>query len=88
LLAFQEVEDNLLLADRLQTEAQLQREALGFAQRNLEITQDQYHAGTVSYLNVVTAQTTALNSERTLLDLRVRQLDAVNQLLKNIAGRW
>ncbi|MFZ5528473.1 MAG: efflux transporter outer membrane subunit [Pseudomonadota bacterium] len=88
LTALQEVEDNLVLADRLRQEAALQGEALGFAQRNLEITQDQYRVGTVSYLNVVTAQTTALASERTLLDLRARQLNATSQLLKNIAGRW
>lgn len=88
LTALQEVEDNLALADRLRQESVLQGEALGFAQRNLAITQDQYRVGTVSYLNVVTAQTTALASERTLLDVRARQLNATSQLLKNIAGRW
>jgi len=88
LVALQEVEDNLLLADQLQTQASLQSEALTAAQRNLEITQEQYRVGTVSYLNVVTAQTAALSSERSLLDLRTRQLNATSQLLKNIAGRW
>ena len=88
LIALQEVEDNLVLADQLQREAQLQQEALQSAQRNLEITLDQYRAGTVSYLNVVTAQTAALSSESALLAVRNRQLAAVNQLLKNIAGRW
>ncbi|KQV78909.1 efflux transporter outer membrane subunit [Rhizobacter sp. Root1221] len=88
LTALQEVEDNLVLADRLQREAQFQAEALQAAQRNLEITLDQYRTGTVSYLNVVTAQTSALTSESSLLSVRNRQLAAVNQLLKNIAGRW
>jgi NodT family efflux transporter outer membrane factor (OMF) lipoprotein len=88
LTALQEVEDNLVLADRLQSEAQLQQEALEAAQRNLEITLDQYRSGTVSYLNVATAQAAALNSESSLLSVRNRQLEAVNQLLKNIAGRW
>jgi NodT family efflux transporter outer membrane factor (OMF) lipoprotein len=86
--ALQEVEDNLVLADQLQTQARLQREALESAQRSLEITQEQYRVGTVSYLNVVTAQTAALGTERSLLDLQSRQLSAVNQLLKNVAGRW
>jgi len=58
------------------------------AQRNLEITQDQYRTGTVSYLNVVTAQTSALTSESSLLGVCNRQLASVSQLLKNIAGRW
>jgi NodT family efflux transporter outer membrane factor (OMF) lipoprotein len=86
--AFQEVEDNLVLTERLRSEGELQREALQYAQRNLDITQDQYRAGTVSYLNVVTAQTTVLSAERNVLDLHTRQLGAVNQLLKNVAGRW
>ena len=88
LTALQEVEDNLVLANQLQRAAQLQDEALQAARRNLEITLDQYRAGTVSYLNVVIAQTAALNSESSLLNVRNRQLAAVNQLLKNIAGRW
>jgi NodT family efflux transporter outer membrane factor (OMF) lipoprotein len=88
LTAMQEVEDNLVLADQLQQEAALQQEALDAAQRNLQITLEQYRAGTVSYLNVVTAQTAAFTTERSLLDVRNRQLAAVNQLLKNIAGRW
>ena len=88
LTALQEVEDNMVLADQLRQEAELQGEALQAAQRNLEITLDQYRAGTVSYLNVVVAQATALSSESSLLAVRNRQLAAVNQLLKNIAGRW
>ena len=88
LTALQEVEDNLVLTRQLQEEAQLQSAALQAAQRNLEITLDQYRAGTLGYLNVVTAQTAALSSESNLLNVRNRQLAAVNQLLKNVAGRW
>lgn len=88
LLALQEVEDRLLLATQLQTQQQLQARALDAAQRLLDITQEQYRVGTVSYLNVVTAQTAVLSSERSLLDLTARQLGATNQLLKNVAGRW
>ncbi|MBC7600684.1 MAG: efflux transporter outer membrane subunit, partial [Polaromonas sp.] len=88
LTALQEVEDNLVLADQLQQEAQLQAEASESAQRALEITLDQYRAGTVGYLSVAAAQSAALNSEISLLSVRNRQLAAVNQLLKNIAGRW
>ena len=88
LTALEEVENNLVLADQLQRETQFQEEALQAAQRNLEITLDQYRAGTLSYLNVVIAQTAALASESSLLGVRNRQLAAVNQLLKNIAGRW
>jgi NodT family efflux transporter outer membrane factor (OMF) lipoprotein len=88
LTALQEVEDNLVLANRLQDEVNSQSEALQSAQRNLEIVTAQYRAGTVSYLNVSAAQSSALNTEATLVTVRNRQLAAVNTLLKNIAGRW
>jgi NodT family efflux transporter outer membrane factor (OMF) lipoprotein len=88
LTALQEVEDNLVLAYRLQDEVHSQTEALQSAQRNLEIVSEQYRAGTVSYLNVSAAQSAALNAEATLVTVRNRQLAAVNTLLKNIAGRW
>ncbi len=88
LTALQEVEDNLVLAEQLRLEAGFQAGALQAAQRTLDITLDQYRAGTVSYLNVITAQTAALSSESGLLNARNRQLAAVNQLLKNVAGRW
>ncbi|WP_295954169.1 efflux transporter outer membrane subunit [Rhodoferax sp.] len=88
LTALQEVEDNLVVAGSLQQEAALQTEALAAANRSLEIVKNQYQSGTVSYLNVVVAQATALSSERSLLDVQNRRLAATNQLLKNIAGRW
>ncbi len=88
LTALQEVEDNLALAEQLRLSAQLQREALALAQKTLDITLAQYREGTVSYLNVVVAQTAALGSELSLLSVRNRELESVNQLLKNIAGRW
>jgi len=88
LTALQEVEDNLVLARALEEEATLQQAAVQAARRNLEITEDQYKAGTVSYLNVVTAQAALLNAENSLVSVKNRQLSAINQLLKNIAGRW
>ncbi len=88
LTALQEVEDNLVIAASLDEEIALQAEAFKAAERSLEIANNQYKAGTVSYLNVVTAQTTALSAERTLLDVRNRRLAAITQLLKNLAGRW
>lgn len=88
LTAFQEVEDNLIAASALQEEATLQEAALTAARRTLDIVQNQYKAGTVSYLNVVAAQTSALSAEQALLSVRNRRLVAVSQLLKNVAGRW
>jgi outer membrane protein TolC len=72
----------------LRAELRAQEESLQFSRRNLELTTEQYRAGTVSYLNVVIAQTVVLNSELSVLGVRNRELVATNQLLKNIAGRW
>ena len=88
LTALQEVEDNLVIAASLEEEIVLQTDALTAALRNLDITNNQYKTGTVSYLNVVTAQASALGAERTLLDVQNRRLGAITQLLKNLAGRW
>ena len=88
LTAFQEVEDNLVAARQLAVQADLQSQAVDAARRNLDIVQDQYRAGIVGYLNVVIAQTALLQAESNLIGVKDRQLVAVGQLLKNIAGRW
>lgn len=88
LTAFQEVEDNLVAASQLQDQAQVLSESLQAAQRNLTLTQAQYQAGTVSYLNVVQAQTSALNAERSLLDVQSRRVLALTVLTKNLAGAY
>ena len=87
LQGLQEVQDNLVAAYQLQLEQQAQTQAVVAARRNLAINEAQYAAGTVSYLNVVTAQTSALSAERSLLDIQSRRVLAVTQLMKNLAGR-
>ena len=48
----------------------------------------QYRAGTSVYLNVITAQTLALSAERSLVQLRGRQLVASVALVKAVGGGW
>lgn len=86
--ALQEVEDNLVAATVLAQEQQVQAEAVAAAQRALDVVNNQYRAGTVAYLNVLSAQTAVLAARRSLIDVQNRRLAAVNQLLKNVAGRW
>ena len=88
LTALQEVEDNLTAATALAQEQQLQTEALAAAQRALDVVSNQYRAGTVGYLNVITAQASVLSSQRSLIDVKNRRLASVNTLLKNVAGSW
>lgn len=87
LTAFQEVEDNLVQFAESGAAVALQRDAYEAATRNLQIVLDQYRAGTVSFLNVSSAQASALSAEGNLLSSRNRQLVAANLLLKNLGGR-
>jgi NodT family efflux transporter outer membrane factor (OMF) lipoprotein len=84
----QEVEDNLVVAGVLQEELGVQQQALVAARKSLDVSNNQYRAGIIGYLNVVTAQASLLAAQRAFLDVRNRQLVAVNVLLKNIGGRW
>ncbi|MGD9943108.1 MAG: efflux transporter outer membrane subunit [Burkholderiaceae bacterium] len=88
LTAFQEVEDNLAALRVLAAEEQVQREALAAARQSLELVTAQYKAGTVSYLNVIQAQTTALQNELTVLALRGRRFAATVGLISALGGAW
>jgi len=88
LVALQEVEDNLVVAGNLRGDEALRQRALASAQRALAIAESQYRAGTVGYLEVVSAQTSVLAAQTTLLGIRSRRLAAISTLLKNIGGRW
>ena len=88
LSAFQDVEDSLVALRILEQESVVQADAVKAARQSLELTNNQYKAGIVSYLNVVTAQTTLLNNERTALTLLGRRLTAAAQLVKALGGGW
>jgi outer membrane protein TolC len=72
----------------LSTEAQQQDAAVKAATRSLELANERYKAGIDSYLNVITAQTTLLNNQRTALNLRTQQMTASVQLIKALGGGW
>ena len=88
LTAFQEVEDNLAALRILEEEARLQDEVVQAARHALELTTNQYKAGVVSYLNVISAQTTLLTNERTAASLLGRRLTASVALVKATGGGW
>jgi NodT family efflux transporter outer membrane factor (OMF) lipoprotein len=88
LSGLQEVEDQLAALRLLAQERQTQDLAVTAANKGLALTLNQYQAGTVSYLNVMTAQTNALNSQQTALQLQAEQLLASVQLIKALGGGW
>lgn len=88
LSGFQEVEDNLSTLRILNDEAKIQLEATQSAQESVTLLNNQYLAGTVSYLNVVTAQATALDADIRSLSITGRSLVASAALLKALGGGW
>ncbi len=66
----------------------MQAGAVAAAEESLRLTQRQYQAGTVSYLDVVTTQTTALTNERTAVDLLGRRMVASVALVEALGGGW
>ena len=88
LAAFQNVEDNLAALRILEAEAAAQAEAVKSAEQSLTIALNQYRAGTVSYLNVVTAQTTAFSNERNAISILGNRLNDSVALVKALGGGW
>jgi NodT family efflux transporter outer membrane factor (OMF) lipoprotein len=88
LTAFQQVEDNLVALRILQQEATQQRSATASAQESERIFNNRYVGGVDTYLQVITAQTTALNNERNDIDILRRRMDATVLLVKVLGGGW
>ncbi len=86
--SFQEVEDNLAALSLLAQEAEVQQEAVVAARQSATIANNQYRAGTSSYLAVVVLQANALNAERTALAITARRLTASVSLVKALGGGW
>lgn len=88
LTALQEAEDALSTLRILAEEAVVLEEAIQAARDSERIATNQYEAGTLSYLNVATAQAAALSAERSAIDLRARRLNATVALVKAMGGTW
>lgn len=88
LIAYQQVEDNLAMLRILATEAEQQRQATAAAQEAQQIFNNRYVGGVDTYLQVITAQTLALNNERNDIDIMRRRMDASVLLIKALGGGW
>jgi len=88
LTSFQGVEDNLAALRILEEENGVQDEAVKAARKSVDLTTNQYKAGTVSYLNVITVQTIALTDEITAIQIRGRRMAAAVLLVQALGGGW
>jgi outer membrane protein TolC len=82
------VEDNLSALRILADEARVEDEAVKSGQEALEISIYQYKAGTASYLQVITAQTIALQDKVAAANILTRRMVDSVLLVEALGGSW
>jgi NodT family efflux transporter outer membrane factor (OMF) lipoprotein len=88
LVAYQEVEDNLAALRLLEQEANTDAAAVAAAEHSLALSNNRYTGGVTTYLEVITAQTTALADERSAVQVSGRRMVASVLLIKALGGGW
>jgi NodT family efflux transporter outer membrane factor (OMF) lipoprotein len=88
LTAFQQVEDSLATLRVLENEARAEDLAVAAAQNSLDISTYQYKAGVASYLQVISAQTVALQDQLSAVNILTRRMSASVLLIEALGGGW
>ena len=86
LTAFREVEDDLARARYLATQETDQQAATTAAERTRDLALIRYRDGASDYLEVVTAQTAALDAQRALLQVHTSRLQVAVATVQAIGG--
>jgi NodT family efflux transporter outer membrane factor (OMF) lipoprotein len=88
LTAFQQVEDSLAQLRVLEEEANAEAVAVKSAEQTLDLSTIQYRGGLASYLQVITAQTSLLQNQRTAVQIQTRRKVASVALIEALGGGW
>lgn len=88
LSAFQSVEDQLAGVRVLQTQQALRTQATSAADQVEQQVLNRYRSGQVSYTEVITAQTTALNARRALVQATADRQTTAVALIQALGGGW
>ena len=86
--AFQDVEDALATLHHLGEAQAAQDQAVASATRTEQIALDRYIKGAATYLDVATAQESALHDRQAALALENRRLMAGVALIRALGGGW
>ncbi len=88
LIAFAEVEDNLVALRTLDGQAQSTQDSLVSAARATKIADVRYNAGATSYLDVIEAQRTLLVVQRLDTQIRGARANSTVALIRALGGGW
>lgn len=88
LSAIQNVEDNIAAQYLLSQQAEQEQSSLQSASRAEKTTMNQYKAGIVGYLNVLTAQNARITAQNSVWLIRSRQYQTTVNLVSSMGGRW
>jgi len=88
LVAFNEVENGLAGVRILARQQAKQDEAVASARRAVEITLNEYRAGTQNFTTVITAQALLINAEVTSLQIQLSRFTTAVALIRALGGGW
>jgi NodT family efflux transporter outer membrane factor (OMF) lipoprotein len=88
LVAFNDVEDQLSGLRILEQESGVEQLAVESAQRSFDLSNQRYKGGVTSYLEVLTAETTLIQNQRTAIDLQTRRFLSSVSLIRALGGGW
>lgn len=86
--AFGNVEDALIEVQQTADQQQREEEAVAKARRAYELTQAQFHAGTINILTVLSTETALFTAQDTLVQVKYSHLKALLALFSALGGGW
>jgi len=88
LAAFAEVENQMAAVRILGQQQRAQDTAVDLSRKAVEITLNEYRAGTQNFTTVVTAQNLLVNNEVNALQVRLSRFTAAVTLIRALGGGW
>lgn len=88
LTAFRETEDSLASLRILDDQVHAQQAAVAAAARAAQLSRTQYQEGSTSYLDVIDAERTVLQSKREAVQLQGAQAASTVALIRALGGGW
>src|SRR5690606_23290242 len=86
--AVHEVTNALVMIDKLNEQHTIAEQRVATAQLGVKNANLLFKSGEATYLEVITAQSNALNSELDLVSIKQQQLNAKVTLYKALGGGW